>query len=160
MTVTLTYEHGTFSNEQIFSFTAIIQTAPKAMWLPGPADISSNETLVPKVLLGFDITSSVPQPDETPWADVSLLGFKNYPYVPTLHWAAQKVVDGPAQPADPFAQLKETIISAPSRAGILRSLVAGGTPIDPNVDVRYMATEASDFLLAPPIFAFEYAPLS
>jgi len=157
ITVTLTYEDGLISNKLKFSFTAIIQTAPKALWLPGPADISNNQTLVSNVLLGFDITSSEAQPAETPWADVSLLGFKDYPYAPILTWAAPKVVDGPAKPDDPFKELQDTIKTAPSRAGILASLVMGGTLINPEVDVQFMATEASNFLLAPPIFAYEYA---
>jgi hypothetical protein len=159
ITITLTYEDGLISSKQKFYFTAIIQTAPKALWLPGPADITNNKTLVSNVLLGFDFKSGALQPDETPWADVSLLAFKDYPYAPALTWAAPTVVDGPAQPADPFAQLKQTIVSAPSRAGILSSLVAGGTPIDSKVDVQYIAAKASDFLLAPPIFVYEYEPL-
>lgn len=157
MTVTLTYEDSTISSDQIFYFTAIIQTAPKALWLPGKPDITNKETLVSNVLLGFEITTGQKQPDETPWADVSQLGFVDYDYRPSLEWAAPDVVDGPEQPTDPFDQLEKTIVTAPSRAGILASLAAGGTPIGSNVDVQYMAAKASDFLLAPPVFAFEYA---
>ena len=158
--VTLTYEDAVINPKQIFYVTALIATAPKAMWLAGEPDISSDATLVDNVLLGFDITSGELQPDETPWADISLLGFKDYPYVPALAWAVPDEIPGPAQPTDPFTQLEQTIVSAPSRAAILASLVAGGTPIDPHVDVRHMAAEASDFLLAPPVFAFEYEPIS
>lgn len=157
ITVTLTYEDSTISPEQIFYFTALIQTAPKALWLPGAPDITNKETLVSNVLLGFEITTGQKQPDETPWADVSLLGFVNYDYKPALKWTAPDEVDGPPQPADPFGQLEKTILAAPGRSGILASLVAGGTPIDPHVDVHSMAARAGDFLLAPPLFAFEYA---
>ena len=156
ITVTLKYEDGEISEKLIFYFTGIIQCAPKALWLPDAPDIKDNKTLVKDVLLGFEITSSETPPENTPWADVAQLGFRDYQYQPDLTWSEPEVVDGPPQPADPFGQLETTILNSPSRAGILESLFAGDPSIPLDVNVQQMAKEASNFLLAPPIFAFEY----
>jgi hypothetical protein len=157
ISLTLTYQDAPIGDKQIFYVTALIQTAPKALWIPGAPDIGADSTLVPDVLIGFQITAKEAQPDETPWADLAQLGFNDYAYLPTLSWSDPTPVDGPDQPADPIQRLETTIAAAPSRPGILAALLANGVDIDPDIDVQYMSAEAGDALLAPPIFAYEYA---
>jgi|GEM_PF-627135 len=157
MSLKLTYWDGIVSDKQIFYVTAMIQDAPKALWVTGEPDIGSDETLVSNVLIGFQITAGEAQPDETPWADIALLGFNDNNYLPNSAWSQPTEVTGPDQPLDAIDQLEKTIVQAPSRPGILASLLANGMDIDPNVNVEYMATEAGNVLLAPPIFAYEYA---
>jgi hypothetical protein len=157
ITLTLSYWDGLISSKQLFSITALIQSAPKALWIQGAPDISNSETLVPKVLVGFQITAGQMPPDETPWADIDLLGFNDYLYQPDISWSNPESVIGPDQPADPINQLEVTLLIAPSRTGIIASLLANDADINPNIDVQSMAKFAGDVLLAPPVFAYEYA---
>ncbi|HEX8319602.1 DUF6603 domain-containing protein [Longimicrobium sp.] len=157
VTLTLSYWDAPIGDKQVFYVTALIQNAPKALWIPGEPDIGADSTLVPDVLLGFQITAREVQPEETPWADLAQLGFNDYGYVPSLDWSGAAPVAGPDEPADPMGRLQATIAAAPSRAGIVEALLANGVEIDRDIDVQHMAMEAGDVLLAPPIFAYEYA---
>lgn len=157
ITLTLTYRDAPIGDKQVFYVTALIQTAPKALWITGAPEIGADSTLVPDVLIGFQIIAKEVQPDETPWADLAQLGFNDSAYLPVLAWSDPTPAAGPEQPADPIQRLETTIAAAPGRPGILASLLANGVDVDPDIDVKYMAAEAGDVLLAPPIFAYEYA---
>lgn len=154
-TVEFKYDESTFSDKVFFQVTAVIQNSPKALWQKGAADLSP-DTLVGNVLIGVEITTGVITPDETTEIDMAILGVLNYDYASPLTWPAPTVVTGPPQPLDPIGQLESTIGNNPNRSPILQSLVFNSFDVNEKVDVSRMAQQAGDFLLAPPIFEYNY----
>jgi hypothetical protein len=133
---------------------AIIEDVPKSLW-EKDADKLDKDTLVENVLIGFEIWTGAKLPDETPWVRSEVL-VHTCAYPDTLAWENPDYIIGPAQPADPIAELEATISNPALRPGILQTLADGGFDVRTTVDVSHLATQSNEYLLADPNFAYAY----
>lgn len=133
---------------------AVIADVPKSLW-EKDADKLDKDTLVTNVLVGFEIWTGAKIPDETPWVDPEVL-IHTCKYPDTLKWEDPDFITGPVQPAQPIKEMESTIADPAVRPAILQTLVSQGFDVDTTVDVSHLATQSDEYLLADPIFAYEY----
>jgi hypothetical protein len=140
-----------------YEVTAVLRNAPKALWQDG-AVVASTKTTLDHVLVGFLINPITPPPDATLAIDLVNFQFHFFGFVPDPFSANPKLVLGPNFP-DPMKKMQSTINDitvSTTRKNILDALVKRKIPVNTDVNVVEIAENGNQFLLAPPVLAYEY----
>lgn len=157
-TVTLTLLEGRKLNPDVkYEVTAILRSVPAAMWKKGRPKLSDKST-VENALVGFDIRPLSPDPAASLPIALENFQYRSRDFEPDTYPAHPEFVLGPDLP-DPMHVMQTTIDETTvkgARADILEALKRRGILEDTTVNVSPLALHGNEFLLAPPILAFEY----